>query len=206
MISNEIHTPLTTVVSYPERGNYGDNHYRGNCTGLLIKDLIMHFHARKVLDPMQGSGTTGDVCKEMNIEYTGLDLNSGFDLVNDEIVGTYDFVFWHPPYWDIVRYSDRKNDLSCSPTYDIYMGRLRICISRLYEALEPNGTLAILIGDKKKNGELYPFFNEIINWKIGKLRQIIIKEQHNTESSRKSYSGAFIPIHHEYVLIYGKES
>lgn len=31
----------TSVVSYPARDNrYGKNTYRGNCTGLLIKDMI----------------------------------------------------------------------------------------------------------------------------------------------------------------------
>lgn len=196
----------STIRSYPERGEYGDSSYRGNCSGYLVRDLINHFKPKSVLDPMEGSGTTGDVCKELNIEYCGLDLKKGFDLVNDQIKGQYDFIFFHPPYWDIVRYSENQNDLSASDTYDIFMGRLRICVSKLYSALSPNGTLAILIGDKKHKGKLYTFFQEIISWNIGMLSQIIIKTQHNTQSSRKIYSGQFIPIHHEYVLIIKKEA
>jgi len=205
MMSNN-DNPLTSVVSYPQRGPYGDNSYRGNCTGYLVKDLIRHFKPVRVLDPMEGSGTTRDVCKECKVQYTGMDLKNGFDLVNDEITGTFDFVFFHPPYWDIVKYGGDRNDLSNSPTYDIFMGKLRICVSKLVEALERGGTLAILIGDKKKNGDLYPLFNEIINWRIGRLTQIIIKEQHNMRSNETSYSGSFIPIHHEYVLIFRKET
>lgn len=30
----------SSIVSYPERGTYGNNKYRGNCSGRLIKDII----------------------------------------------------------------------------------------------------------------------------------------------------------------------
>ena len=29
---------MQSIVSYPDRGTYGRNDYRGNCSGLLIKD------------------------------------------------------------------------------------------------------------------------------------------------------------------------
>ena len=31
---------MKSVVSYEERGNYGNNRYRGNCSGRLIEDII----------------------------------------------------------------------------------------------------------------------------------------------------------------------
>ena len=41
----------TSVVSYPARDNrYGKNTYRGNCTGLLIKDMIEFFKPRLFVD------------------------------------------------------------------------------------------------------------------------------------------------------------
>ena len=88
---------LTSVVSYPERGPWGSSKYRGNCSGFLIKDLLLRFKARRVLDPMEGSGTTKDVIKGLNrfkntkIEYVGGDLTTnGFNLLKDEIKGKYD--------------------------------------------------------------------------------------------------------------------
>jgi hypothetical protein len=30
---------LCSVVSYPDRGPWGDSRYRGNCSGYLVKDL-----------------------------------------------------------------------------------------------------------------------------------------------------------------------
>ncbi len=34
---------LTTITDYFVRGNYGKASYRGNCTGLLVKDLLTYF-------------------------------------------------------------------------------------------------------------------------------------------------------------------
>ena len=48
---------LTSLHATPGRGPYGDARYRGNCSGLLIKDLLSYFRPRSVLDPMQGGGT-----------------------------------------------------------------------------------------------------------------------------------------------------
>ena len=35
--------PLTSIVSYPERGEGGNNKYRGNCSPKLIEDLHSGF-------------------------------------------------------------------------------------------------------------------------------------------------------------------
>ena len=49
--------PLTSIVSYPERGEGGDNRYRGNCSPKLIEDLIGFFKPKEICDYMCGSGT-----------------------------------------------------------------------------------------------------------------------------------------------------
>ena len=35
---------MQSVVSYKERGKYGNPLYRGNCSGFVIKDLIEQFY------------------------------------------------------------------------------------------------------------------------------------------------------------------
>jgi len=64
-------------VSYPERGPYGNNKFRGNTSGYLIRDLILFYEAQSVLDPMEGSGTSRDVCDELHVPYDGFDLATG---------------------------------------------------------------------------------------------------------------------------------
>src|SRR4051812_14448346 len=48
---------LTSVHATPGRGPYGDPRYRGNCSGLLIRDLLRFYRPKRVLDPMEGGGT-----------------------------------------------------------------------------------------------------------------------------------------------------
>lgn len=60
------------------------------------------------------------------------------------------------------------------------------------------------MGDIKKKGVLYSMLSEII--KPGTLENIIIKAQHNCFSDKIQYSGKFIPILHEYVMIVRKDS
>ena len=31
---------MQSIVSYKDRGNFGDSKYRGNCTGYIIKDFF----------------------------------------------------------------------------------------------------------------------------------------------------------------------
>jgi hypothetical protein len=55
---------------------------------------------------MCGSGTIRDAANNMGIKSNIYDLHSGFDLLNHDIPERSAFTFWHPPYADIITYSD----------------------------------------------------------------------------------------------------
>src|SRR5262249_32880712 len=98
---------LTSIHATPGPGNYGTADYRGHCSGLLIRDLLLFYCPGRVLDPMEGGGTCRDVCRELGIDYQGRDLRRGFDATDATAfaqLGTFDFIWLHPPYWQMVRY------------------------------------------------------------------------------------------------------
>ena len=66
---------LTSLYHKAYAGPYGKRSYPGNCSGELIKDLLKYFRPRRVLDPMTGSGTCADVCRELGIECRSTDLS-----------------------------------------------------------------------------------------------------------------------------------
>jgi hypothetical protein len=70
-----------SVVSYPERGPYGNNKFRENTSG-LIKDILLWLKPKKVLDSMAGSYITKDVYEGLGIESVCLDLKQGFAHAN----------------------------------------------------------------------------------------------------------------------------
>ncbi|MHC4638315.1 MAG: hypothetical protein ACYTBV_12580 [Planctomycetota bacterium] len=202
---------MTSVVSYPTRAPFGDHRYRGNCDGRLIKNLILRYRATKVCDPMEGSGTSRDVVEGLNkykkkgISYWGGDLRNDFDLIKQHPPGKFDFCWIHPPYWNIIRYSDNPNDLSNYKDYEHFRKFLMICLQHCYEALETGGRLAVLIGDVRRKGKYTPIVKDVLNLPFGELRSIIIKVQHNCTSDRRRYGKLEDPpIKHEYCIVFKK--
>lgn len=203
---------LTTVVSAPERGIGGDNKYRGNFAPNFIKPILEFYKPKFLYDPMCGSGTSGDVCKELGIENYMTDLNpkyNGLDVLNEEIPVISDFIMWHPPYHDIIQYSGKMwgqrpdpRDLSRCSSYEEFIQKINYIEEKLYSSLEKGGRLAVLVGDIKRKGVLYSMQKDMA-W-IGTPEQVIIKTQHNCVSDNTTYSGRFIPIAHEYLVILKK--
>lgn len=212
---------MISIVSYPDRGRGGRSSYRGNCSPKLIEDLIKQFHVREISDYMAGSGTSEDVAKNLGIESHCYDLNRGFDLIDNEIKERSEFIFWHPPYWDIVKYAGgqysaeeiiRKygfdpavHDLSRKQKWEEFIKELNYCMIKQFSSLEKGGRMAVLVGDIKKRGKLYSMILELA--KPGTIENIVIKAEHNCLSNGKYYANRnFIPIMHEYVLIVRKDN
>ena len=207
---------MCSTVSYPDRGPWGDSRYRGNCSGHLVKDLILRFKCQSVFDPAEGGGTVKDVVaginkyRHQNIYYEGRDLRNGWDILNDPLPeGKFDLVFYHPPYWNIIRYSDDPKDLCNCETLEEFEAKLERSAERLSETVKSGGIMAILIGDKRKSGNYYALFRALLyNRKIGDLKAILIKIQHNCRSDSRNYAlrnPFMIPIKHEYCLIFQKK-
>ena len=212
---------MNSVVSYPDRGAYGNNLYRGNCSGHLIEDIIKQYRLNSLSDYMVGGGTTEDVCQHLNVPGMYLDLNRGYDMLSMDIPERAQNIFWHPPYDDIVVYSDkmykaddiisrygfdpRVDDLSRCSSWDDFVRKMNYCCLKQYSALEKGGRMFVLMGDVKKKGKLYSMLADIA--KPGTLEQIIIKMQHNCVSDRNMYSSnRFVRIEHEYLMVLHKEN
>lgn len=204
----------SSILSFPERGPSGDSSFPGNCSGYVIKALLEYHQPRYFVDPAEGSGTSGDVATELGIKYLGLDLKDGFNILShalwDVVDKPPDLVFFHPPYHNIIKYSgnvwgeSHPDDLSRCGSYEEYLSKLKHACMNIWKAVKPSGHLAILIGDIRRNGNYYSPQSEVQRFPIGELESVIIKLQHHCRSSNKRYAGRFIPIAHEYLLIFRK--
>jgi hypothetical protein len=204
----------TTIFTSPQREagiSGGRAEWRGNHPPTLSREVFEWLKPRMIADPMCGSGTTGDVAKQMGIGCWSGDLQTGFNLLADEIPAPADLVWVHPPYWDIILYSGQvwgkeahPDDLSRCPDYDTFIRRLDQAHYNAYQAVRSGGHLAILVGDVKRKGLLYSIQRDM-RW-YGEPVQVIIKLQHNVQSSTKSYGGNFVAIQHEYLIITRKPS
>jgi len=205
----------SSILSFPDRGKWGQSSYRGNCSGHVQKFLIETFKPGYFVDPAEGGGTSREVCKDMGVRYTGLDLRNGFNLLHDRLRDKVeeqpDFIFFHPPYGEMITYSGNvwgqpnPNDLSRCGNGDEFMSKLEASLLNIYDPLREGGHYAVLVGDMRKNGEYFSWQADIIGLGIGKLRNVLIKQQHNCLSNSRIYSGSFVPINHEYLLIFMKD-
>ena len=204
---------LTSLYHNADAGKYGDRSYPGNCGGNLIKDLLLYFRPRLVLDPMTGSGTCRDVCKELRVPCRSGDIHQGFDATSSDamrlLAGTeqVDFVWAHPPYWRQKLYAADERDLSRTQTLDAFLDRYAAFIQAAAGVLAPGGRLAILMGDySDREAGFVPlvYHTKRLAFEAG-LRQCctdIIRFSHGASSSSKVYRSAFIPGLHDVCMIF----
>lgn len=208
---------MKSVMSYPSRGNWGKSNWRGNTSGYIIKDLIEHFNPKLFVDACEGSGTSRDVCKDMNVEYVGLDLYKGNDFTRDSILTELprpaDIVFTHPPYHNMITYSGEVygdsallGDTSRCDSPEEFVSKSQLMLMNQREATKEGGIYTTLIGDHRKNGEFRSYQSDFIQMMPkDELLSVAIKLQHNCLSDSRQYSGNFIPILHEYLLVWKKK-
>lgn len=218
---------LTSITSYFARGKYGNNLWRGNCSGLLIRDLLEHYKPDTFGDLAVGSGTSIEVARDLgynssnsvfsdlNPQYGGVDI-SGEDLDFPLL----DFIFFHPPYYvfpgsSMPVYSGKGADgrgmwgeeinphdgsrISDPGEFKKWFDQ---CNANLYKLLRKGGRLAILMGDSRYRGQYFSMFKNMDIF--GDLEQVIIKQQHNCLTDTIQYGGKFIPLEHEYLVIIRK--
>lgn len=204
-----------SILSFPERGPWGNARYRGNCSGHVYKQIFEWLRPRVFTDPMVGSGTSVEVAREMGIEAYGFDLHSGFNVLKDsilEMVGNpSDLVLSHPPYHDCVVYSGsvwgrepHSDDLSRCATEQEFIEKLHRAVANQRTATRLAGFYGVIIGDVRKGGRYFSFQAEIIaRMPKAELRSVLIKVQRNVGSNVTRYAPMRLPrIMHEYIVLW----
>ncbi len=230
----------TTVWSFPDRGNWATHNskYRGNFAPQIARNIIEMYTEKgdSILDPMVGAGTTLIEAKLLARNALGLDINpQTVELAKESLqfkhnppsrqkaqVGdarnlsflkdnSFDLILTHPPYMNIIKYSEGKieGDLSNISSLSKFCDEIEIIAKELLRILRPNRYCAILIGDTRKAKHLVPLaFNVMQRFlKVGfVLKEDIIKVQHNckfTERWRpKAKQDKFYLIMHEHLFVF----
>ncbi len=87
----------------------------------------------------------------------------------------FDLVWYHLPYWNIIHCSGNSQDLCNSNSFEDFEFKLNKSVERVFRSVRPGGILAIVIGDKRKEGMYYVLFRTLLtNDNIGERKAIII--------------------------------
>lgn len=136
------------------------------------------------------------------------DARNLYDLKDDSI----DLIICtHPPYSSIIKYSkDNVNDLSLM-TIEYFYTAMKYVSEECIRILKNNKYCAVLMGDTRKNGYIIPLGFNIMKIFLEsgfRLKEIIIKEQHNCGSTKywqdMSIKKNFYLIAHEYLFVFRK--
>jgi hypothetical protein len=204
---------LTSLYHNAEAGPYGDRGYPGNCGGNLIRDLLRYFQPDGlILDPMAGSGTCADVCRELGLPCMSWDIHQGIDACDPQGFGpdaSSAFIWSHPAYWRQKLYADDPRDLSRAPTLEDFLRRYGQFIRNCARALKPGGKLAILMGDyNDREAGFIPlcYHSKRLAFAAGLKQHCtdIIRWSHGASSSKKVYRSSFIPGLHDVCMIFEK--
>lgn len=205
---------LTSLYHFDNADGYGDRRYPGNCGGGLIRDLLQYFRPQCVFDPMTGSGTCADVCRDLGVACVSKDIRFGFDATDPASFKAldgqrFDFIWAHPPYWRQKLYSTQRCDLSRTETLEEFLEGYAAFIRNCASILCPDGKFAILMGDYcDRHAGFVPltFYTKQIAFAEG-LRQPctdIVRFSHGASSSRKVYTSSFIPGLHDVCMVFEK--
>ena len=156
-------------------------------------------------------------CREkINFEHEGADgkvyIHKGdarhVDFIQD---GSIDLICTHPPYADIIKYSeDIPEDLSLLKVKD-FLEEMKKVAAESYRVLKKDKFCAVLMGDTRQKGCMIPMSFDVMRIfeEAGfKLKELIIKEQHNCKATgywkTNSVNSNFLLIAHEYLFVFKK--
>lgn len=231
---------MNTVWSFPKRGTWAthDAKYRGNWSPYIPRNLLLRYSSEGdlVLDQFAGGGTTLVEAKLLNRNIIGVDINpkaiecckskTNFDFAgNAQVIikqgdarnlgfledDTIDFICTHPPYADIIHYSEgEENDLSLLNVKQ-FLFEMQTVAKECFRILKKGKFCAILMGDTRKKGCVIPMSFDVMKIfeKVGfTTKEIIIKEQHNCKATgywkTNSVKYNFLLLAHEYLFVFRK--
>lgn len=91
-----------------------------------------------------------------------------------------DLLIIHPPYLDIVKFTNRPEDLSAISDLNVFIDKFKIAISNALQYLKANRHFVLVIGDIYRNGEVIPlgfYLMYAIKKSFGcQLKGIVIKD------------------------------
>lgn len=214
-----------------------DAKYRGNWSPYIPRNVILRYSSEGdiVLDQFVGGGTTAVEAKLTGRNFIGFDINlAAVELIKKKLDFEYntsaeisvklgdarklelsddsiDLICTHPPYADIINYSDGiDGDLSLL-SIKPFLTEMGTVAEECYRVLKKGKFCAILMGDTRKKGMVQPLAFETMKlFELAgfKLKEIIIKEQHNCKATgywkTNSIKYNFLLLAHEYLFVFKK--
>ena len=139
-----------------------------------------------------------------------------FDLISNLGVSSVQMAILHPPYWDIIKFSETPADLSNSTDIDAFLAALSATAEGIHSILDEGRYMALVMGDKYSDGEWIPLgflsMNRILSLGF-RLKSIVVKNFEYTRGKKsqkalwryRALAGGYYVFKHEYIFIFQKK-
>jgi len=136
-------------------------------------------------------------------------------ILNNLGITQFQLVIMHPPYHDIIKFSDDEHDLSNAKTITHFFSMFGEVVDNISPFLEKRRYLSLVIGDKYSKGEWIPlgfYCMEEVLKRDFTLKCIIVKNFEETRGKRnqkelwryRALVGGFYVFKHEYIMLFQK--
>ena len=182
------------------------------CIGVELKQELVDSVSEK-FTPKQLVTDVNIICSDSTSFDAVEKVKARLEIMGEEKA---QFLMLHPPYDDIIKFSDKKEDLSnCSSTEEFYDLFEKVAKNG-YDLLEKGRFACLIIGDSYKNSEVQPLGFECMDRmrKIGfKLKSTIVKDIQGNERAKgrtanlwryRALAGGFSIFNHEYIFVFQK--
>lgn len=137
------------------------------------------------------------------------------DILEQHNQQSVQLIIMHPPYHDIIRFTDNPNDLSNASTRQAFLQSFSKVVDNTYDLLDEGRFLVVVIGDKYSRGEWIPLGFEtmqVVQERGYRLKSIVVKNMEGNRAKRnlenlwrrRALQGGFYIFKHEYVLFFEK--
>lgn len=216
-----------------------DAKWRGNWSPYIPRNILLRYSTEGdlVLDQFAGGGTTLVEAKLLNRNIIGVDINPEallrckekceferencgevtlqlgdarhLNFVHDNSI---DLICTHPPYANIIQYSENIDEDLSHLKVPMFLEEMKVVANESYRVLKSEKFCVILMGDTRQKGHVIPLGFEVMKIfeESGfKIKEIIIKEQHNCKATgfwkTNSIKYNFLLLAHEYLFVFKKK-
>lgn len=179
-----------------------------NFIGIDIQKEVVEYVKEKI--DVDGKKFTDLIIGDSTDEKT---FNKVSEVLQKHKRKSVQFAILHPPYADIIKFSDKEGDLSNCESLKSFLEKFSQVLKNTIQILDKNRYVAIVIGDKYTKGQWIPLGFYCMNeaQKLGlTLKSVIIKNMEGNRAKQnkeaiwryRALASDYYIFKHEYILIF----
>ncbi|MBE0551593.1 MAG: DNA methyltransferase [Ignavibacterium sp.] len=215
--------PNQLLRRYTKKGDWVLDPFLGSGTTLieaqrLGRNAVGIELSKKVIDQTKRNITKEASSNKVKLEFVNGD-SASVDLakvISPLEIKSFQFQIFHPPYWDIIKFSDSNSDLSNTKSIDDFLSSFGKVLDNCLPHLDKKRFAAVVISDKYSGGEWISLGFYVMQEVLKRgmiLKSTIVKNFEETTAKRnqkelwryRALAGGFYVFKHEYIFIFQKK-